>query len=724
MNRTAKTKAPRSSAEIRLTWVALAFTVACSVLFLVQIAGFLRNGATLSGWGMLETLTFASIVGFLLYGNIGYQILRIGYFHRLRKHHRASQQELEAVFDAPPAQPLIFLVPSYKEEARIIRQTLLSAALQEYPHRNVVLLIDDPPHAKAEDDARALTTARALPRQLQALLDLPRGWVNLAHAQYRLRQASGLAAQPELERVAMLYERIAAWYEQQVEARPDADHTDRFFNQHILLAPATRHRQRAAELRHLAASTSSASKEASLARLEHEYRRLLGLFEVKLSSFERKRYVNLSHEANKAMNLNSYMGLIGKSYRVEHREDSAHLCCTTGVDAELKVPDAEFIITLDADSLLLPDYALRLAHIMQAPGNDRIAVVQTPYSAIPGPDGILEYTAGATTDIQYIIHQGFTRFNATYWVGANALLRKAALDAIAVVEEERGFPVTRYVQDRTVIEDTESTIDLVDRGWTLHNYPDRLAFSATPADFGALLIQRRRWANGGLIILPKLLRYLGRGPRPARLAEGFFRCHYLTSIAGVNFGLVALLFFPFSDQLETFWLPLTALPYYCLYARDMRLAGYRRAADILRVYTLNLVLLPVNLGGVFKSLHQAFTREKIPFKRTPKVAGRTSVPGPYVLAEYLIFAGCLVGTGIDLSLHHFMHAAFNTINLGLLAYGLKQFIGLRASVEDTSQWLAQAQPLRRLLPNAGLRAANRGKSAANAEEAAQDKRAA
>lgn len=720
MNRTANTKAARTAAEIRLTWAALAFTVACSVLFLAQIMGFLRNGPALSGWGMLETLTFAGIVGFLLYGNIGYQILRIGYYHRLHRHHRASEQELAAIFDAPRGKPLLFLVPSYKEEARIIRQTLLSAALQEYPHRNVILLIDDPPQAKAEEDRLALEAARALPRQLQALLDVPRGWVNLAHAQYRLRRERPLAAQAELERMATLYERIATWYEQQVEDRPDADHTDRFFNQHILLTPAIRHRQRATELRRLAASASGATPQA---QLEHEYRRLLGLFDVKLSSFERKRYVNLSHEANKAMNLNSYIGLIGKSYRVEHRNDGTHLVCTTGADADLQVPDAEFIITLDADSLLLPDYALRLAHIMQAPGNDRIAVVQTPYSAIPGPDGVLEYTAGATTDIQYIIHQGFTRFNATYWVGANALLRKAALDAIAVVEEERGFPVTRYVQDRTVIEDTESTIDLVDRGWTLHNYPDRLAFSATPADFGALLIQRRRWANGGLIILPKLLRYIGRGPRPARLAEGFFRFHYLTSIAGVNFGLVALLFFPFSDHLETFWLPLTALPYYCLYARDMRLAGYRRAADILRVYTLNLVLLPVNLGGVCKSLHQAFTREKIPFKRTPKVAGRTSVPGPYVLAEYLIFVGCLVGIGIDLSKHHLMHAVFNSINLGLLAYGLKQFIGLRESVEDTSQWLAQVQPLRRLLPNAGLRA-TKGKSAANSEEAAQDKRAA
>ena len=66
----------------------------------------------------------------------------------------------------------------------------------------------------------------------------------------------------------------------------------------------------------------------------------------------------------------------------------------------------------------------------------------------------------------------------------------------------------------TLIEDTESSVDLAARGWRLENYPERLAFSATPPDFGALLIQRRRWANGGLLILPKLLRYVaGRAPR-------------------------------------------------------------------------------------------------------------------------------------------------------------------------------------------------------------------
>src|SRR5207247_5687202 len=118
--------------------------------------------------------------------------------------------------------------------------------------------------------------------------------------------------------------------------------------------------------------------------------------------------------------------------------------------------------------------------------------------------------------------------------------RRAAIADLRFTRRERGFEVPCFIHDRTPIEDTESSLDLVARGWTLHNHPERLAYSATPPDFGALLIQRRRWANGGLILLPKLLRTLLRRPwRPRTLAEGWMRGHYLVSIACVNVSLLA-----------------------------------------------------------------------------------------------------------------------------------------------------------------------------------------
>src|SRR5256712_10179029 len=241
--------------------------------------------------------------------------------------------------------------------------------------------------------------------------------------------------------------------------------------------------------------------------------------------------------------------------------------------------------------------------------------VQTCALPIYAP-GALERIAGATTDIQYFIHQGFTSYGATFWVGANALVRKPALDDIAESDTERGHPIWRYIQDHTVIEDTESTVDLISRGWKLYNYPERLAFSATPPDFGSLLIQRRRWANGGLLILPKLVRYLaGRASAAAAIREGFMQCHYLTSLAVPNAGLLLILALSLDDSTRARWLPLTALPYFALYARDLRRSGYR-ASDVFRVYALNLMLIPVHLGGGLPALRQAWAPEKSPLVPT------------------------------------------------------------------------------------------------------------
>src|SRR5699024_8170944 len=125
-------------------------------------------------------------------------------------------------------------------------------------------------------------------------------------------------------------------------------------------------------------------------------------------------------------------------------------------------------------------------------------------------------------------------YNATFWVGANAVIRKRALQDIAQVSTIGGYEIYTYIQDRTVIEDTESSIDLGTHGWGLSNYPERLSYSATPPDFGSLVVQRRRWANGGLLIMPKLwkqARERRHDRDPMRLREILLRVNYMSSIA-------------------------------------------------------------------------------------------------------------------------------------------------------------------------------------------------
>ncbi len=668
-----------SRGEIWLTRVMILTTVLASFLFFTDAARHvMRAWADGHSWSVARYIGISLACTFPIYGNLVYQFARMGYLKRLLGHHPAATPELEEFTYTGEAPSLTILVPSYKEEQRIIAQTVLSAAFQEYPRRRVVLLIDDPYASADPADQRHLAATRQLIRDLHAQLAEPAELLAAMRADYLARRDKGRVVR---DREALLlaegYEYAAEWFAAYAASSTNEDHTDRFFLERIINPACVAHHERATQFRALAAQGQNLTER----RIAREYARLAGLFAVEITSFERKKYVNLSHEANKAMNLNSYIALIGRRWRERQGARGLMLIPAGGMSADLAVPPTDYVITLDADSLILPGYALRLVHFMEQPEHARMGVVQTPYSAIPQAPNAIERIAGATTDIQFLVHQGFTYFNSTFWVGANALIRKAALDDIRVIEREDGKQVTRYIQDRTVIEDTESTIDLVDKGWRLHNYPERLAYSATPPDFGALLIQRRRWANGGLIIFPKLLRYILRSRHPGRLAEGLVRSHYLTSLGGVSVGMLLLLALPPQLTLISAWLPLTTIPYHLLYCRDLKRFGYQRR-DMIRIYGLNLLLIPINLGGVLKSLQQSLTGAKIPFGRTPKVLNRTATPALYIFAEYALGGSLLYGVVIDVRLGQWGLAAFALANFLVLIYSITVFIGLRTSLED------------------------------------------
>lgn len=76
--------------------------------------------------------------------------------------------------------------------------------------------------------------------------------------------------------------------------------------------------------------------------------------------------------------------------------------------------------------------------------------------------------------------------------------------------------------------------------------------------------------------------------------------------------MLLLLVFPFSSKLMTVWLSLTAVPYFILYARDLSILRYHGVIDFVRVYALNLLLLPVHLGGALKSVQQLSLARRFP----------------------------------------------------------------------------------------------------------------
>jgi|SRR5579859_26534 len=613
----------------------------------------------------------------LFYGNIVYQLTRLG---QIRRHFadRDAVADRAALMDIEKPVRVSIVIPSYKEQIPVVMQTLLSAALSEYPDRRITLLIDDPPTGSGAD-LKALNATRDLVAELDHFFHQATLRFCVADEAHSIRvKSTEFDVRGEREILAKLYDETAELVHElgslyAGRSQPAFAHADKLFAGEVICRLVREHRERAANIRD--------GEELDPEQIRREYRRLASLFAVPINCFERKRFGNLSHAPNKAMNLNSYIGLIGRAFRIARGADGVPLlveCCEN--EADLVVPAADYIITIDADSIVLPDYIAKLVSIMESDAS--IAVAQSPYSAYPNPPSMLERVAGATTDIQYLVHQGFTAYNATFWVGANAVLRFAAINEIRTFAEERGHQVPVFVQDKTLIEDTGATIDLVARGWRLHNHPERLAYSATPPDFGALVIQRRRWANGGLIIFPSLLElWTSRGPVRASGTETLVRSHYLLSPALANVSLLLLLIIPFGREFSNIWFPIAAAPYYLLYGRDLTRSGYKWW-DLLRVYALTLLLIPINLAGVYASVEQIITGRKSAFTRTPKIDGRTAAPASHLLGLAALLLTAIVSAITNLWFGSLLFFGFSTINAAFFFYGLCFLIGWREALMD------------------------------------------
>ena len=669
--------------EARIATLSLLLTVALYYLLADTLAHKIYDSYFFPNRGpFYGGLIYMGALTIVFYSVVHYHVCLIGNYKRHKREEMPTMETVAAIYDTP-APKLTVLVPSFKEERQIILQTLMSAALSEYPAKNVVLLIDNPQNPKEAGDRNLMEQARSVPQELQKQFGEQAAAFREARDAYQVRQQFGRnEAMQEMQTLAGLYDKAADWLELEAKNSGHGQPVEviggdtAFFIETILLQPAVLHRAQAAVLRE-----AVVMEERDITR---HYNRLAGLFCVQFSSFERKRYSNLSHDPNKAMNLNSYMTLIGGAWKeVETPQGLQLQACALGEET-FTIADADYVNTIDADSLMTHDYISRLVYFLEQPEHARVAVAQSPCSATPGHRSAVERVASAQIDVQFHTHQGYTYWDASFWVGANAMLRKTALDAIKEIQEVGGKTIAVYIQDRTLIEDTESTIDLVHKGWKLYNYPKRMTYSASPADFGSLLIQRRRWANGGLIILPKLLHYVFRARKDLRLAREFFmRFNYLAMTTLSVAMLLVYSFYTFSPRLSTPLLIYANLPYLLLFARDLKNCGYRYS-DALRVTALNLMLLPIVAAGVLKQMEQIITGRKTPFGRTPKVKGRTGAPAFYYLLEIalIIYFGSRVFE--EFAAERWSQVIFTGMNAAFLVYAMVRFIGVVAMLQDLS----------------------------------------
>jgi cellulose synthase/poly-beta-1,6-N-acetylglucosamine synthase-like glycosyltransferase len=655
-------------------------TITSWLLYVIE-QGILLDEITVTPRVLSETVVYFITITMLTVSCLAYLVARLGNFERVRTHRRVPRSTIDESLEGKHPD-LTVLVPSYREDERTIRYTLLSAALQEYPNLNIVLLIDDPPNSSDPTHQLLLEQSRRLPKQLESMLNAPYLKFKGALETFERRTALDVDTSPEeWMLLASYYCDAREWFIDQRAALDINDHIDDFFAVNLLGRITEDLSDTASALR-----SAAEDPEAYLTkgRVRHLYTRLVHIFQAEFSTFERKRFASLSHEPNKAMNLNSYIGLMGRAYSEIPSPEGPVLVPYALDTPDLEIPDSEYVLTLDADSILLPEYCLRLVYFMEQEENSRIAVSQTPYASFRGAASKIERIASATTDIQHMVHQGLGKHNAAFWVGANAVIRKAALMELEQREEEDGLVITRFINDRTVIEDTESSLGLRALGWRIYNYPERLSYSATPPDFGSLAIQRQRWANGGLIILPELLKVLsfkGDETRRERFMEMLLRTTYLASIGWTSLCLCILFFYPFQDGLLSSAAVLTAAPYFLMMMFDLKRIGYRKR-DILHIYGLNLLLLPINLAGTIQSLVQIVGGHKLAFARTPKVQDRTPGPLIFLLIPLILTVWSLWTVRNDVLREDFIHLGLTLITLTMLIAACINFIGAKIFAID------------------------------------------
>lgn len=180
---------------------------------------------------------------------------------------------------------------------------------------------------------------------------------------------------------------------------------------------------------------------------------------------------------------------LGVSYQARNSNEDGK---AGNLNSGLIYTDADFILTLDADHMALPEFLERTLGYFDDP---TVAFVQTPQSFYN--TGSLLYRRAHGKDGEWSESNIFYRCvqpakngrNASFYVGTSAVLRRAALDDVG------GFATG------TVTEDIHTSLRLHAKGWRSVFISEPLAFGLEAQSLREFYAQRRRWAVGSLTLL-------------------------------------------------------------------------------------------------------------------------------------------------------------------------------------------------------------------------------
>lgn len=274
----------------------------------------------------------------------------------------------------------------------------------------------------------------------------------------------------------------------------------------------------------------------------------------------------------------------------------------------------EFLLILDADFLPRPDLLRRLLPAMSDPG---VGMVQARWDHLNEPDSWLTRAQAVLLDGHFFFEQAgryrgrrFFNFN-----GTAGLWRRQAL------EDAGGW------QFDTLTEDLDVSYRAQMAGWRFAFLEEVGVAAELPPAPGALLVQQRRWAQGGVQTARKVLPRLARGPFPAKVKlEAFVHlCGHLAHPLALALSLliVPAAFARRALGLDGLWwldgavFLAAAGPFVAFYLAAARKRGRRWGASLRGVGSA--LALGAGLSLLLcRSALRGLRRRQDPFERTPK----------------------------------------------------------------------------------------------------------
>ena len=224
----------------------------------------------------------------------------------------------------------------------------------------------------------------------------------------------------------------------------------------------------------------------------------------------------------KAGNINA--SLLDGECRVEPDQLDVVACVNHGVG----VTAGELILVLDCDHVPTHDLLKKtVGFFLQDP---KLFLVQTPHFFInptPVEKNLETYRESPAENEMFYgaVHPGLDFWNASFFCGSAALLRRSALVANGGLAGD------------TITEDAETALELHSRGYNSLYFNKPMTIGLSPESFDDFIVQRSRWAQGMVQIL------LLKNPlfRPGLTAAQ--RICYLNACLFWFFGFARIMFF-------------------------------------------------------------------------------------------------------------------------------------------------------------------------------------